>query len=101
MDECKGETWQFTTRPGTAERVYLAVDSPTMPSRWIEMSPIAGQPGAWSVVTEITPGRHRLRYFTVNGGTTLNCGSAGLIGQRTSAPDPAVQFEDNGLAQSA
>ena len=66
------------------------------------MQPIADEPGAWSVETEILPGRYRLRYFTVDGGTTLNCGTIGLIGERTSAPDPAVQIEDMmGLAASA
>lgn len=58
------------------------------------MQPVAGQPGAWSVLTDILPGRHRLRYFTVDNGTTLNCGSIGLTGQRTSAPNPAVQIDD-------
>lgn len=102
MDTTTGETWRFTTHAGPAEQVYLAVDGPTTPSRWIEMQPIAGEPGAWSVVTEILPGRHRLRYFTVDGGTTLNCGTIGLFGERTSAPDPAVQIEDMmGLAASA
>ena len=102
MSTTTGETWRFTTYPGPAEQVFLAVDGPATPSRWIEMQPIAGEPGAWSVQTTILPGRHRLRYFTVDKGTTLNCGSLGLIGERTSAPDPAVQIDDMmGLAASA
>ena len=101
MDECKGETWRFTTCCGSADQVYLAVDGPITPSRWIQMQPVAGQPGAWRVITNIAPGRNRLRYFTVENGTTLNCGSAGLFGERTSLPDPSVQFEQTNLAASA
>ncbi|MEO0475459.1 MAG: hypothetical protein AAF085_05715 [Planctomycetota bacterium] len=82
MDTATAETWRFKTHAGPAEQVYLAVDGPTTPSRWIEMHPIAGEPGAWSVVTDILPGRHRMRYFTVTNGTTLNCGSIGLTGER-------------------
>lgn len=97
-----GETWRFTTHTGPAQQVYLAVDGPTTPSRWIQMQPIAGEPGGWSVTTTIMPGRHRLRYYTVDNGTYLNCGSTGLFGERTSAPNPAVQIEDMmALAASA
>ena len=102
MDERTGETWRFTTRPGPAQQVYLAIDGPTTASRWIEMQPIAGEPDAWSVVTQIIPGRHRLRYFTVDNGTYLNCGDVGLVGQRISTPNPAVRIDDiRGLAASA
>ena len=102
VHELTGETWRFTTRPGPAQQVYLAVDGPTTASRWIEMQPVEGEPDAWSVVTQITPGRHRLRYFTVDNGTYLNCGDVGLTGQRTSALDPDVRIDDMmGLAASA
>lgn len=102
MDINTGETWCFTTQAGPAEQVYLAVDGPTTPSRWIAMQPVTGEPGNWSAIANILPGRHRLRYFTVDNGTTLNCGSIGLIGTRTSKPDPAVQIDDMmGLAASA
>jgi hypothetical protein len=102
VDSATGETWRFTTIAGHAEQVYLAVDGPTTPSRWIEMQPIASEPGSWSVSTIILPGRHRLRYFTVENGTYLNCGSAGLIGERTGVPNPAVHIDDmQSLAASA
>ena len=102
MDISLGETWRFSTNPGPAEQVYLAVDGPTTPSRWIKMQPVAGEPSAWSVLTIVPPGRHRLRYFTVDNGTTLNCGSTGLVGERTSKPNPAVHIDDMmGLAVSA
>lgn len=101
MDESKGETWRFTARPGQADRVYLVMDGPTSPSRWIEMQPVAGQPGAWSALAQINPGRTRLRYFTAENGAYLNCGTAGLFGERTSQRDPAVQIEDLGVAASA
>lgn len=94
VDQRIGETWRFKTHTGPAQQVYLAVDGPITPSRWIQMQPVAGEPGAWSIDTTIKPGRHRLRYFTVNNGTTLNCGSAGLYGERTSMPDPRVQIDD-------
>ncbi|MEM9347735.1 MAG: hypothetical protein AAGB26_14075 [Planctomycetota bacterium] len=66
------------------------------------MQPLEGAPGVWSVVATILPGRHRVRYYTVDNGTYLNCGSLGLIGKRLSAPDPAVQIDDQcSLAASA
>lgn len=102
MDSATGETWRFTTFAGPAEQVYLAVDGPTTPSRWIEMHPVNGEPGLWSVLTTILPGRHRLRYYTVDNGTYLNCGSSGLTGERTSAKNPAVLIDDlQGLAATA
>ncbi|MBX2851019.1 MAG: hypothetical protein KTR15_04645 [Phycisphaeraceae bacterium] len=102
MDSTTGETWRFTAFAGPADEVYLAVDGPTTPCRWIAMLPVADEPGAWSVHTTILPGRYRLRYFTVDKGTTLNCGSLGLIGERTSLPNPAVVIDDMmGLAASA
>lgn len=94
MNSTTGETWRFTTFAGQADQVYLAVDGPTTPSRWIAMQPSADEPGAWTVHTTILPGQHRLRYFTVDQGTTLNCGSIGLIGERTSAPDPRVRIDE-------
>jgi len=94
VNSATGETWRFTTFAGPAEQVFLAVDGPTTPSRWIAMQPVADEPGAWSVLATILPGRHRLRYFTIENGTTLNCGSDGLIGERTSALNPAVQIDD-------
>ncbi len=94
MNITLGETWRFTTNAGPAEQVYLAVDGPTTPSRWIQMQPVLGEPGTWSVLTTILPGRHRLRYYTVDNGTTLNCGSIGLIGERTSKANPAVRIDD-------
>ncbi|MGB0768569.1 MAG: hypothetical protein ACPGYV_12780 [Phycisphaeraceae bacterium] len=96
-----GETWHFTTKPGDAEQVFLAVDGPTMPSRWVEMTEDLAQPGVWRVITRILPGHSRLRYFTVENGTYLNCGSAGLFGERTSLPDPDVQLGRLGLIASA
>lgn len=102
MDSATGEIWRFTIFAGQADQVYLAVDGPTTPSRWIEMQPIVGEPGSWRAQTTILPGRHRLRYFTVENGTYLNCGSAGLHGERTSTPNPAVRIDDmQSLAASA
>ncbi len=98
MDESKGETWRFTARPGTADRVYLVVDSATAPSRWIEMQPDAKQAGLWTAVAEVAPGRTRLRYFTAEDGAYLNCGTAGLYAERVSERCPAVQIEDLGIA---
>ena len=94
MDSTTGETWRFTTFAGPADEVYLAVDGPTSPSRWIAMQPLADDPGVWRVHTTILPGRHRVRYYTVDKGTTLNCGSQGLVGERTSTPNPRVQIDD-------
>lgn len=101
MDECKGETWRFTARPGSAEQVYLVIDGPTTPSRWIEMKPAEGEPGAWRIQADVAPGRTRVRYFTANRGTYLNCGNVGLHGERLSEADPAVKLEDTDLAASA
>lgn len=90
MNENNPQPWLFTARPGPAEKVYLVVDSPTAPSRWIEMTRLAdpsdatGGADAWSVTADITPGRTRLRYFTVEDGTYLNCGSVGLIAERAA-----------------
>lgn len=90
MNEKDPQTWRFTARPGRAEKVYLVVDSPTAPSRWIEMSRVAdpgdatGGADAWSATADITPGRTRLRYFTVDDGTYLNCGSVGLVAERAT-----------------
>jgi len=101
MDESKGETWRFTTTAEHADQVYLVVDGTFTPSRWILMQPTDGKPGDWSVTADIAPGPHRLRYFTVENGAYLNCGSTGLRGKRTSAMDPTVQLENRDLAASA
>lgn len=98
MDESKGETWRFTARTGPADRVFLVLDGTTMPSRWIEMQPDPEQQGAWTTTADIAPGRTRLRYFTAENGAYLNCGTAGLFGERVSLPSPAVQIEDLGVA---
>ena len=89
-----GETWRLTAFAGSADKVYLAIDGPTTASRWIQMQPVEGESGAWSVQTLIGPGRHRLRYYTVENGTTLNCGTIGLVGQCISAKDPSVIIDD-------
>lgn len=98
MDDCNSETWRFTTRPGPADKVYLVMDGPTSPSRWVEMRPVAGDPGLWLIDAEIAPGRTRVRYFTALNGAYLNCGTAGLYGERTSERSPAVCLEDLGVA---
>lgn len=102
VDTPNGETWRLKTNAGPADQVYLAIDGPSTTGRWIEMKPVAGEPGTWSVLATLLPGRHRLRYFTVENGTTLNCGSVGLYGERMSAQNPAVQIDDfEAMAASA
>lgn len=101
MDECSSETWQFTVRPGQADRVYLVIDGPTMPSRWLAMHPMDDQPGVWTMTTEISPGRTRVRYFTEEKGAFLNCGNLGLLGKRTSKRSPVVQIDGMDFAASA
>lgn len=101
MDESKGETWRFTVHPGQAERVYLVLDGVTSPSRWIEMQRIEDLPGKWDATAQIAPGQNRLRYFTEVKGTFLNCGTAGLSGERVSDRCAAVQFDNRGFAASA
>lgn len=94
MDENQGETWQFTTRCGSADQVYLVVDGPTTPSRWIPMSPVADLLGTWCVAAQISPGQTRVRYFTAEDGAYLNCGTVGLQSQRVSTLDPSVKNKD-------
>lgn len=102
MDITAGETWRFSTCAGPVDRVYLAIDGPTTACRWIEMQPDTRRFGSWSVLTNVAPGRHRMRYFTVDKGTTLNCGAIGLFGERVSAPDAQVLIDDlTSLAASA
>ncbi|MFN3166748.1 MAG: hypothetical protein ACE37H_06760 [Phycisphaeraceae bacterium] len=101
MDQHKSETWRFTVRPGQADRVYLVVDGQTIPSRWVPMHQSADQPGLWAITAQIAPGRSRVRYFTETNGAFLNCGGAGLLGERTSEASPAVHLDDMGLAASA
>ena len=94
LDPTNGETWRFTIRTSPAQQVFLAVDGLCMPSRWLEMQRVAEAPGAWQLETTLLPGRHRLRYFTVNNGTTLNCGSDGITGERITEPHPEVLIDD-------
>ena len=101
MDMSSSETWQFTVRPGQADRVYLVIDGPTTPSRWVAMHHLDDQPGVWMTDAEIAPGRTRVRYFTEEKGAFLNCGNLGLLGKRTSERSPVVQIDDMGLATSA
>jgi 1,4-alpha-glucan branching enzyme len=101
MDQSKNETWQFTVRPGQADRVYLVVDGHTAASRWVPMHQPADQPGLWTITAEIAPGRSRVRYFTETNGAFLNCGGAGLYGERTSDANPAVHLDDMSMAASA
>lgn len=102
VDQTTGETWRFTIRTTPAQQVFLAIDGPATPSRWTEMTRVAEQPGTWTLETTLLPGRHRLRYYTVENGTYLNCGSEGISGERISEPNPAVQIEDMApLAASA
>lgn len=102
MDQTLGETWRFTIQTDPAQQVFLAIDGPATPSRWTEMSRVMEEPGTWTLVTTLMPGRHRLRYYTVDNGTYLNCGSQGIAGQRISEANPAVQIDDMApLAASA
>lgn len=102
MSKIGGETWRFMIRTAPAQQVFLAVDGPTMPCRWLEMLLTADQPSTWQLETTLPPGRYRLRYYTVENGTYLNCGAHGITGERISMPDPAVQIDDwVGLAASA
>lgn len=101
MSEQDKESWRFTAHPGQAERVYLVIDSPTAPSRWIQMSPAEDESGQWSVTAEIDPGRTRLRYFTMDGGAYLNCGSVGLYGERADESQDAFPIPADNLAASA
>lgn len=84
MDQRIDETWRFSVRPGEADGVYLVVDSPVAPSKWIAMQPSDSNPGEWIVHADITPGTTRLRYYTVEDGAYLNCGSVGLQSEPAS-----------------
>jgi len=88
-----GESWRFSVRPGRAQRVYLVLDGPLLPSRWIEMQPVVGQEGQWDTTTHLLPGDYRFRYFVASEGAYLNCGTSGLFGQRLGAIDPGVRIE--------
>ena len=102
MNEPQPETWRFTAKPGHAQKVYLVVDSPTAPSRWIEMQSDTSSPGTWSITAQIDPGRSRVRYFTAEDGAYLNCGSVGLHGERENTfDDPFDDQPTPDLAASA
>ncbi len=101
MDESNAETWRFTAKTGPADSVYLVLDGMTTPSRWIRMQADAVEPGAWIAIAQIAPGLSRVRYFTAENGSYINCGNAGLIGQRLSKPSPTVKIEDFSFAASA
>lgn len=93
MQNAPTQTWSFTARAGQADKVYLVVDSPTQPSRWIEMNRVEHDPAAWSADVQITPGRSRLRYFTMDAGTYLNHGSIGLSGEPASGCENLCETE--------
>ena len=82
QQDIKQETWRFTTIPLIADQVYLVIDGPTTPSRWIQMQRAHNPAGSWHTQAQITPGQHRVRYFTAENGAYLNCGNAGLTSQR-------------------
>ncbi|MEM1356130.1 MAG: hypothetical protein AAGH88_14740 [Planctomycetota bacterium] len=88
-----GERWRFTARPGRSQRVYLVVDGTMLPSRWIEMQPVAGEEGLWDTITQLPEGDYRFRYFIVNDGAYLNCGTSGLHGERLSQANSGVRIE--------
>lgn len=81
MQTIDTQTWRFSTTTPTADRVYLVVDGPLTPSRWIEMRPSDATPSVWSVDAEITPGQTRVRYFVAEGNAYLNCGNVGLYSE--------------------
>lgn len=97
MDPYPTEHWHYTVAPKHADVVYLVVDCPTMPSRWVPMQPREDLPGHWSVTTEITPGRTRVRYFVAEGKAYLNCGDVGLHGQPA---EPYAEQTPEALAAS-
>jgi len=82
MDTFENETWRYTTCPVTADQVYLVVDSPVSPSRWMPMQSVKGKPGVWTLAIEIDPVQSRVRYFTAEGSSFLNCGNVGLARER-------------------
>lgn len=75
------QTWRFSVQPGEAEGVFLVIEGPTTPSRWIAMQPAKDEPGVWTVSVSVVPGRTRARYYTIENGVYLNCGDLGLTSE--------------------
>ena len=86
-----GETWKFIAHCPQAEQVYLVKDRVGEASAWLAMSPAAS--GRWELVDDLDPGYYRFRYYTVEGQTYLNGGSAELTAVRLAGDDPAVRIE--------
>ena len=85
-----GETWRFELAHPEAERVYLVHDFDGIASLWRQMQ--RDDRGRWVLTASLAPGRHRLHYCTLEGGSLLFGGVAGLRSRRIAGDDPRVQL---------
>ena len=100
MQEELCEHWRFDVNSNWASRIYLVIDGGSaLLSRWIEMARHTHDPLRWSTVTQLSPGHYRVRFFSEERGTFLNCGTTGLYCERISANTNRVTIELQNLCR--
>lgn len=99
--ESRSERWRLEVSAQKADRVYVVRELVGGPGQWVEMSRLGSDPTQWTVELDLLPGDYRLRYYTVEGRTFINCGSIGLQATRLGDPVAGVRLADQTMALSA
>lgn len=86
-----GESWRFEVTCANADSVYLVNQISDIGRNCLPM--IALGDNVWGLELNLIPGHYKMSYYTVEGRTLFNGGTAGLISIRLSKPDPRVTVE--------
>ena len=83
--------WRFTVHCPTAEQVMLVTEEPSGLSSWVPMVASTDHAGAWQLDITQDGVVGAVRYYTIEDGAVLNCGTAGRSAKRVkTSPTPPL-----------
>ncbi len=99
MSERPDELWVFSVATeSSVDSVSLVTESDSGVSDWVEMA--RDRNGQWSAQRRFPRGGYRVRYFTQEGSTIINCGGHGLSARRLEG-NAGVSVEPDHVAMNA
>lgn len=90
-------SWRFSVQCPKAEQVMLVTEDEAGASSWVPMNAADDAVGTWHLDIPENSVIGQVRYYTVEAGSVLNCGTAGLSATRV----PGYPNADSTLAATA
>lgn len=82
--------WKFSVHCPGAEQVMLVAEDAMGFSSWLPMATEPSEAGTWTLELPDPSVAGPVRYYTIEGGSILNCGTVGLTAVRIERGRPSA-----------